>query len=143
MGWWSVVRPFAPWIAVVLAFAMAWQCGASRAKDKMRADVAEAEAETKLRAAERDVCTEALAAFRLDLKESNERVLARAEAFDQWADQLERLTEADRQRLAASYARNVERERAENAELRERISGMAPGEACLEMVREVADGFDP
>jgi hypothetical protein len=84
----------------------------------MRADVAEAEAETKLRAAERDVCTEALAAFRLDLAESNERVLARAEAFDQWADQLERLTEADRQRLAASYARNVERERAENAELR-------------------------
>lgn len=137
MGWWTVVRPFAPWIAIVLAFALAWNCGAGRARDKMRAEVAEAEADAKLARAERDVLREALESWAADLRESNARVLEKAEAFDRWAGELETVVDEQTNRLASSYARHVEEARAETSELRSRVAEMEPGAACCEALEEV------
>lgn len=143
MGWWQVVRPFAPWVAVILAFILAWNCGAGRAKDKMRGKVADAEAATRLVEAERDILREALDSWAADLEASNQRVAAKAEAFDLWVEAFE--VEADRTRiaLASSYAIRVEEARAETSELRTRISEMEPGEACCEALGEVAHALDP
>jgi len=139
MGWLPLAKKLAPYIAIVLAFAFAWQCGSSKTANKMRGDVAQAEADAKLARAERDILREALEEFRRDVVESNERVIAKAQKFDDWASQLETVVDEQSNRLASSYARRVEEARAETSELRERVAEMKPGQACCAALEEVTD----
>jgi len=140
--WLIVVRKFAPYAAVVLVLIMAYQCGSNRASKKSAAKVAAAEAETAIEQRAREQCDARLSSLQSDLDAANARAMVDKEIYLAREQELQDIADEERLRLAGSYARALENAKAESRELRVRIAEMEPGEACLEVMREVAHGLD-
>jgi flagellar biosynthesis/type III secretory pathway M-ring protein FliF/YscJ len=102
MGWWLVVRPFAPWVAVLLVLVLAFQCGSSREAKKSHFKISELELKAKTAERDRDTWKDRHEQLKADLDASNERAVAQAEEYAQRVEQMSRENTAELARLSTS-----------------------------------------
>lgn len=134
---WKWFRLLAPLIAVLLFLVLIYNFGRNRGIEDLataRADITQLKAECAQVKVERDQA-------RRDLEAANLKVLANAANYRTLERELRDAADAERIRLASSYGRALEEARAESAELRDRVASLEPGEACLVVMREMADAM--
>jgi DNA anti-recombination protein RmuC len=142
MGWWAVARAVGPWVAVCLLLGMAWQCGAHNAAKRSTKKITRLEIAAQAMERSRDEWKAKHEQLSEDLDASNERIRAQAEEYANRVDEMHRANSAEVSRLATSYSRRLEEAHAESSDLRERVTALQPGEACLEVMKELSNAFN-
>ena len=134
---WKWFKRLAPVLVVALLLVLIYNAGRSRGA----ANLTEVRAEAALVATQLDQAKIERDQARKDLDDANLKVIERAAAYTQLERDLREAADAERARLASSYARALEAAHAESAELRERVADLAPGEACLVVMKEMSDAM--